>query len=87
MGGIRAYKGTIESAEQTLSFLITFIFEVEEMWERRNFARGMSMRNPETLLSLQMYKEKRERIVIDTPASKVPSKKIVCCLISLQNPS
>lgn len=29
--GIKAYKGTIESAEQTLSFLITLIFEGEEM--------------------------------------------------------
>lgn len=34
--GIKAYKGTIESTKQTLSFLITFIFKGEEMWEGRN---------------------------------------------------
>lgn len=86
MEGIKAYKGTIESAEQTLSFLITFIFEGGNVGEKK-LVRGKSMRNPETLLSLQMYTEKRERIVIDTPAPKVPSKKTVCCLISLQKPS
>ncbi len=72
MEGIKAYKGTIESAEQTLSFLITFIFMGREMWERRKEVRGMCTRNLETLFSLQMYQEKRERKVIDTPAPRVP---------------
>lgn len=58
--GIKAYKGTIESAAQTLSFLITFIWEGEKMW-RRNWVTGMRMRDRETLLSLQIQK-KRERI-------------------------
>lgn len=31
LDGIKAYKDTIESAEQTLSFLITLSFEGEEM--------------------------------------------------------
>ena len=48
--GIKAYKGTIESAEQTLSFLITFIFEGEEMWERRNWARRNVHEEPRDLI-------------------------------------
>lgn len=55
--GIKAYKGTIESAEQTLSFLITFICEGEEMCEKR---RGICTRKPKTLLSLQIYKKKEK---------------------------
>lgn len=34
-GALKSYKGTIESAEQTLSFLITLIFQGEEMCKRR----------------------------------------------------
>lgn len=42
--GIKAYKGAIESAEQTLRFFITVIFIGEKMWKRRRW-------NPGTLLS------------------------------------
>lgn len=55
--GIKAYEGTIESAEQTLSFLITFIFGRE----RKCCRGGMCTRNPETLLSLQLYEGKKKR--------------------------
>lgn len=60
LDGIKAYKGTIESVEQTLSFLITFICEGEEMWESRNWVRGICTRKPKTLLSLQIYKKKEK---------------------------
>lgn len=64
--GIKAYKGTIESAAQTLSFLITFIWEGEKMCSRRAWVTGMRMRGWEILLSLQIQK-KREKIGFDAP--------------------
>lgn len=48
--GIKAYKGTMECAEQTLSFLITFIFKREEMWERRNWTRWKAYQEPRDLV-------------------------------------
>lgn len=58
--GIKAYKGTIESAARTLSFLITFIWEGEKMCWRRNWVTGMCMRDRESFLSIQIQ-TKREK--------------------------
>lgn len=64
--GIKAYKGTIESAEQTLSFLITFICEGEEMCEEGN----MHEETKDLVIPSNLQK-KGERIVFYTPAPKV----------------
>lgn len=86
--GIKAYKGTMESAEQTLSFLITFIFEGRGNVEGGRLGEGNVHEEPrDVVIASNVQGSKRKTRVIDTPAPKIPSKKIACCLISLQKPS
>ena len=66
--GIKAYEGTIESAEQTLSFLITFIFRGRGNAAEEECARGTQ--RPCYPFNCTRGEKKRERIVIDTPAPK-----------------
>lgn len=83
--GIKAYKGTIESAAQTLSFLITFIWEGEKMWQR-NWVTGMCMRDRETLLSLQIQKKRERKGLMHLTQVFFLLRKIAHCLNFFQKP-
>lgn len=59
--GIKAYKGTIESAAQTLSFLITFIWEGGENVAEK-LGDGNAYEGPRDLVIPSNPEKGRERI-------------------------
>lgn len=67
--GIKAYKGTIESAARTLSFLITFIWEGGENVLEEKLGDGTVCEGPRALVIPSNPDKKRERIGFDTPYS------------------
>lgn len=94
-GGIKAYKGTIESAVQTLSFLITFICGgdrggggiVREEGEAGE--RNMREETGDLVIPSDLQQKKKGRTVFffDTPVQRSLQRKIACRLLSLQIPS
>lgn len=68
MEGIKAYKGTIESAEQTLSFLITFIFRGRGNVEGVKRAERNVHEEPRDLvISSNVQGKKRRELLIHLP--------------------
>lgn len=69
MEGIKAYKGTIESAEQTLSFLITFIFEGRgNVGEEKPGEEECAQRTQRPCYPLKCTRKKeKEKILIHQP--------------------
>ncbi len=58
--GIKAYKGTIEFAEQTLSFLITFIFEGGNVGEEKLGERNVYEEPRDLVIPSNVQEKKRK---------------------------